>query len=88
MGPGEAVDAMCSPEGGRAGAGRIAGEEQVAGVIGTICSAAAVAASPVISEAGLVLVSPANTSPLLTSDLAGNAHEHRHAGYYRTTVPT
>ena len=82
---GGAVDAMCSPEGGRAGASRIAGDEQVVGVVGTICSAAAVAASPVISEAGLVMISPANTSPLLTSDLAGNAQEHRHAGYYRVS---
>ena len=82
---GDAMDAMCSPEGGRAGAGRITGDEQVVGVIGTICSAAAVAASPVISDAGLVMISPANTSPLLTSDLAGNAQEHRHTGYYRVS---
>ena len=82
---GGAMDAMCSPEGGRAGANQIASDEQVAGVIGTICSAAAVAASPVISEAGLSMISPANTSPLLTSDLAGNAQEHRHAGYYRVS---
>lgn len=82
---GGALDAMCSPEGGRAGASRITGDEEVVGVVGTICSAAAVAASPVISEAGLVMISPANTSPLLTSDLAGNAQEHRHVGYYRVS---
>ena len=63
---GGALDAMCSPEGGRAGADQIAGNEQVVGVVGTICSAAAVAASPAISEAGLVMISTANTSPLLT----------------------
>ena len=82
---GGAMDAMCSPDGGRSGAETIAGDERVAGVIGTSCSAAAVTASPVISEAGLVMISPVNTSPLLTSDLAGNAQEHRHVGYYRVS---
>ena len=31
------------------------------------------------------MISPANTSPLLTSDLAGNAGPHHHEGYYRVT---
>lgn len=82
---GESVDAMCSAEGGRAGAEQIAADPQVLGLIGTSCSAAAVAASPVISEAGLVMVSPSNTSPLLTSDLAGSANPDYHAGYYRVS---
>ena len=82
---GEAMDAMCSPEGGRAGAEQIAADPQVLGVIGTSCSAAAVAASPVLSEAGLVMISPSNTSPLLTSDLAGNANSDHHAGYFRVS---
>ena len=71
---GDPVDTSCSPEGGREGALGIIGDPQVAGVIGTNCSAAAVAASPVISDAGLVMISPSNTSPRLTSDLAGNAN--------------
>ena len=82
---GEAMDAMCSPEGGRAGAEQVAADAQVLGVVGTSCSAAAVAASPVISEAGLVMVSPSNTSPNLTSDLAGNASSDHHAGYFRVS---
>ena len=76
---------MCSPDGGRAGAEQISADPQVIGVIGTSCSAAAVAASPVISEAGLVMISPSNTSPLLTSDLAGNANPNYHLGYFRTS---
>ena len=72
------VDTSCSPEGGRAGAFGIVADPQVAGVIGTNCSAAAVAASPVISDAGLVMISPSNTSPHLTSDLAGNANADYH----------
>ena len=54
------------------------------GVIGTSCSAAAVEASPILSEAGLVLISPSNTAPSLTSDLRGNAGSDSYAGYYRT----
>ena len=82
---GESMDSMCSPDGGRAGAEQISADPQVLGVIGTSCSAAAVAASPVISEAGLVMISPSNTSPLLTSDLAGNANPNYHPGYFRTS---
>lgn len=81
---GDSFDTMCSPEGGRAGALEIAADPDVAGVIGTNCSAAAVAASPVISDAGLVMISPSNTSPRLTSDLAGNANADYHPGYFRT----
>lgn len=82
---GDPVDTSCSPQGGRAGAGGIVGDPKVAGVIGTNCSAAAVAASPVISEAGMLMISPSNTSPRLTSDLAGNASPDYHPGYFRVS---
>ena len=81
---GESIDAKCSPEGGRAGAGQVIADPQVLGVIGTLCSGSAVEASPLLSAAGLVMVSPSNTSPVLTSDLAGNAGPHYHPGYFRT----
>ncbi len=82
----ESVDSMCSPEGGHKAAEQIIANQQVLGVIGTSCSAAAVAASPVISEAGLVMISPSNTSPLLTSDLAGNASSYYYPGYFRVSI--
>ena len=82
---GDPIDTSCSPEGGRAGALGIVADPQVAGVVGTSCSAAAVAAAPVISDAGLVMISPSNTSPRLTSDLAGNAAADHHAGYFRVS---
>ena len=81
----ETLDEMCSGEGGRATAEAVIADAQVVGVIGTLCSGAAVEASPVISEAGLSMISPSNTSPVLTSDLAGNAGPHYHKGYYRVT---
>ena len=82
---GDPVDTSCSPEGGRAGASGIVGDPQVVGIIGTNCSAAAVAASPIVSHAGRVMISPSNTSPRLTSDLAGNADADYHAGYFRVS---
>jgi branched-chain amino acid transport system substrate-binding protein len=83
---GEPIDGMCGPEGGHMGAEQIIAAPQVLGVIGTSCSGAAVAASPVISEAGLVMISPSNTSPALTSDLAGNASPNYHPGYFRVAI--
>ena len=81
---GEPIDGMCSADGGSASAGQIIANPQVIGVIGTLCSGSAVAASPLLSAAGLVMVSPANTSPTLTSDLFGNASPDYHPGYFRT----
>ena len=77
------LDEKCSGEGGRAGAEAIAGDGNVVGVIGTLCSGAAVEASPILGAAGFSMISPANTSPRLTSDLAGKAGPDYHEGYFR-----
>lgn len=77
-------DDGCSAEGGQAGAQAIVAQGDVLGVIGTTCSGAAAAASPLLSAAGMVLISGSNTSPSLTSDLEGTAGDNYHAGYYRT----
>ena len=82
---GEPVDGTCGPDGGRARAEQISADPQVIGVIGTSCSGAAVAASPVLSAAGLTMIAPSNTSPRLTSDLAGNAGPDYHPGYFRVS---
>ena len=82
---GAGLDSRCSYRGGEAGAQAIVADNDVIGVIGTSCSgAAAVAAAPLLTAAGMVLISGANTSPALTSDLAGNAGANRSVGYYRT----
>ena len=82
---GAGLDSLCTEEGGRAAADTVTGDPRVVGVIGTSCSVAAAAASPILSEAGLVMLSPLNTAPSLTSDLRGNAGSNHHPGYYRTT---
>ncbi|MDE0375794.1 MAG: branched-chain amino acid ABC transporter substrate-binding protein [bacterium] len=81
---GVGLDDMCSPEGGMITGSMVVAEGDVVGVVGTNCSAAAAHASPLITRAGMVLISPSNTAPSLTSDLAGNEGASHFAGYYRT----
>ena len=81
---GAGVDTQCTAEGGAAAADTVVGDRRVVGVIGTSCSVGAVEAAPVVSEAGLAVISASNTAPSLTSDLRGNAGVHNYAGYYRT----
>ena len=80
---GDPMDSMCTPEGGRTGAREVVADPQIIGIIGTSCSAAAVAAAPVISEAGYVMIAASTTSPRLTSDLAGNPSPDYRPGYFR-----
>ena len=82
---GAGLDSLCTAEGGRAAANTVTGDPRVVGVIGTSCSVAASAASPILSEAGLVMIAPSTTAPSLTSDLQGNAGSNYHPGYYRTS---
>lgn len=77
-------DDLCNSEGGQTGSTRIIADPQVVGVVGTSCSGAGVPASNVITSAGRVLISGSNTSPVLTSDLAGNESPEYHVGYFRT----
>ena len=81
---GASLDDLCSNDGGQAAAQTIVADEDVVGVIGTACSGAAVAAAPLITDAGMVLISGGNTSPALTSDLAGTPGDNYSVGYYRT----
>ena len=81
---GAGLDDLCSADGGQAAAQTIVADEQIVGVIGPSCSGAATAAAPLISQAGIVMISPSNTSPALTSDLKGTPGENYNEGYYRT----
>lgn len=76
-------DEGCNAEGGQTAATRIMADPQVVGVIGTSCSGAGVPASKVISDAGRVLISGSNTSPILTA-VAGEAGSAHQDGYFRT----
>jgi branched-chain amino acid transport system substrate-binding protein len=72
-------DDLCSTEGGQAGATNLVANDAVVAVIGTSCSSAALGvADKITSDAGVLMVSPSNTNPALTS---AEAHQ---AFYART----
>ena len=75
----QAEDDGCNAEGGQAAGQKIVSDPTIVGVVASSCSGAGVPMSKVISEAGYFMVSPSNTSPVLTDpDIAWNP------GYYRT----
>lgn len=59
-------DDGCSAEGGTTVAQNLASDTTIAAVIGTSCSSAGVPASEILSDAGVVLLSPSATAPGLT----------------------
>lgn len=62
------VDEGCSADGGGAGARLLAADPQLVGVVGTSCSVAAAGeADRILSQRGVVLVSPSNIAPGLTA---------------------
>jgi len=76
-------DSGCSAEGGQTAAQKVAADTTVLGVIGTSCSSAGTSSLPIISQAGLVMISPSNTAPSLTDDNADEGGVWQ-PGYYRT----
>ena len=71
-------DTGCSPEGGQAAATKLASDTSLVAVVGTSCSSEARVGAPILTEAGLSMISPSNTAPDLT-DPAKHV-----AGYFRT----
>jgi branched-chain amino acid transport system substrate-binding protein len=73
-------DDGCSAEGGQAGATALAADTTVVAVIGTSCSSAALGvADTILSDVGVLLFSPSNTNPGLTS-------EEAHQPFYARTA--
>ena len=73
-------DTLCNAEGGQAAGTKLAADPTIVGIVGTNCSSEARAAMPLISKAGMVMISPSNTNP----DLTDPNHPDHHAGYFRT----
>jgi branched-chain amino acid transport system substrate-binding protein len=64
-------DDGCSADGGQAGATALAADPKILAVIGTSCSSAALGVADEITSAkGILLISPSNTNPALTSEEA------------------
>ncbi len=79
----EPLDSGCSAAAGQDAAREAIADSRLIGVIGTICSSAAIEAALLISDAEMVMISPANTAASLTSDLRGVRGENHHEGYLR-----
>ena len=73
-------DTLCNAEGGQAAGTKLAADPTIVGVVGTNCSSEARAAMPLISQAGMVMISPSNTNP----DLTDPNHPDHYPGYLRT----
>lgn len=72
-------DSGCNAEGGQTAATKLAADTTILGIIGSNCSSEAVAGLPTISQAGMLMISPSNTSPRLTDPADAWL-----PGYYRT----
>ncbi len=59
-------DDGCSADGGQTAATKVASDKTVLAVIGDSCSSANTPAAPIITDAGLTMVSPSATAPSLT----------------------
>ncbi len=82
---GEPLNDECNTKSGEH-LGRLTTEDsQVIGIVGPTCSSTATTLSPRLSAAGMVMISPSNTSPFLTSDLTGTPGRYYYPGYYRTS---
>ncbi|MCP4536306.1 MAG: ABC transporter substrate-binding protein [Chloroflexi bacterium] len=75
---------QCTSEGGTMAALKVVADPQTVAIIGTTCSGAATTASKIMSEAGLAMVSGANTAPSLTS-IGGERGADWQPGYLRTS---
>jgi branched-chain amino acid transport system substrate-binding protein len=74
------TDDGCSYQQAQVSASELASDESIVGVIGTSCSNASLGvADAILSDAGVVLISPSNTNPLLT------AESHHQPFYLRTS---
>lgn len=68
----------CNAEGGQAAAQKLAADNTIVAIVGTSCSSEARVAAPILTDAGLTLISASNTAPDLTDPAK------RVAGYFRT----
>ncbi|MFT4108338.1 branched-chain amino acid ABC transporter substrate-binding protein [Propionicimonas sp.] len=79
-----AEDDQATPDVGKNAATKLASDDEVVGVVGTLNSSVAQSVIPVLNSANIVQVSPANTNPTLTKgeDLANPKRPY--ANYFRT----
>ncbi|WP_431682474.1 branched-chain amino acid ABC transporter substrate-binding protein [Kitasatospora sp. KL5] len=84
----DAKDDQADEQGALANGQAFVADPRVIGVVGPLTSSGALAMAPVLSEAGLAVISPSNTSPALTwgADYRANGKKRQYATYYRTVT--
>ena len=69
---------------GENAATKLAGDEEVVGVVGTLNSSVAQSVQPVLNSANIAMVSPANTNPTLTKGADPANPQRAYDSYFRT----
>lgn len=77
------TDSGCSEEAGINAALSLTTNPGIVGIIGTYCSSSAIASIPLVSKAGMVMISGTNSAPSLTS-ITGEKGVNNYPGYFRT----
>ena len=80
----DAQDDQATPDVGKNAATKLAGDDEVIGVVGTLNSSVSQSVQPVLSGANIAQVSPANTNPNLTRGPDPASPKRSYPGYFRT----
>ncbi len=72
------------PDPGKNAATKLAGDDDVVGVVGTLNSSVAQSVQPVLNSADIAMVSPANTNPTLTKGADPASPQRAYDSYFRT----
>ena len=80
----DAQDDEAKPDSGKNAATKLAGEDEVIAVVGTLNSSVSQSVQPVLSGSQITQVSPANTNPTLTQGADMAAPKRPYPGYFRT----
>jgi branched-chain amino acid transport system substrate-binding protein len=83
----DARDDSSTPSVGQAAAQSLAADPSVIGVVGTYNSGVATVVQPVLSNAGIVMISPGNTNPSLTLGPDTSNPVRPFSNYFRLVVP-
>jgi branched-chain amino acid transport system substrate-binding protein len=79
-----AQDDQATPDTGKNAATKLAGDDEVVGVVGTLNSSVAQSVQPVLNSANITEISPANTNPTLTKGADPSKPQRAYANYFRT----
>ncbi len=80
----DAQDDQATPDVGKNAATKLASDDTVVGVVGTLNSSVAQSVIPVLNAANIVQVSPANTNPTLTQGTDAANPSRPYPNYFRT----